>query len=252
MCLYIYVMYMYICVCIFIYIYTHANIYMHIHTCTYIYMYVYIFTYTHIYIHLSTHTHTHTYIYVQIFAEGGDGYLTENWNLDLHTKSKIPPKSVFLVLANRVFHTSLFEKELCTYVPIASPLKSLNKFLRRTFVFKLGGPDGWFELDFYASDLSPSELYGKGCRVNCQRTMLIITIYHPQITPPPKLRLARTGKIDFLGGILDFVCKSKFPFSVRYPSAPSYIHMYSNICIHIYGYMFVKIQLYNHCLEQME
>jgi len=250
MCLYIYVMYMYICVCIFIYIYTHANIYMHIHTCTYIYMYVYIFTYTHIYIHLSTHTHTHIHICTNICR--GRRWIS-HWKLkDLHTKSKIPPKCVFLVLANLVFHTSLFEKELCTYVPIASPLKSLNNFLRRTFVFKLGGPDGWFEFDFYASDLSPSELYGKGCRVNCQRTMLIITIYHPQITPPPKLRLARTGKIDFLGGILDFVCKSKFPFSVRYPSAPSYIHMYSNICIHIYGYMFVKIQLYNHCLEQME
>jgi len=36
--------------------------------------------------------------------EGAEGYLTENGNLDLHTKSKMPPrKSIFPVLANLSF-----------------------------------------------------------------------------------------------------------------------------------------------------
>jgi len=213
----IYICNVYVYMCAYIYIHTYACKHIYAHTYMYLHIHVCVYIYIHTYLYTLIHTHTHTHIHICTNICRGRRWIS-HWKLkDLHTKSKIPPKCVFLVLANLVFHTSLFEKELCTYVPIASPLKSLNNFLRRTFVFKLGGPDGWFEFDFYASDLSPSELYGKGCRVNCQRTMLIITIYHPQITPPPKLRLARTGKIDFLGGILDFVCKSKFSIAVKHP-----------------------------------
>jgi len=35
-----------------------------------------------------------------------------------------------------------------------------------------------------------------------------------------KIRFARTGKIAFLGGVLAFVDKANFLFSVIYPSPP--------------------------------
>ena len=68
------------------------------------------------------------------------------------TKAKTPPrKAIFPVLANLSFYRSLFEKEICIYIPSADSLKSLNNFLKRTFVFMLGGPLGPVRVGICAS-----------------------------------------------------------------------------------------------------
>jgi len=57
-------------------------------------------------------------------------------------KAKIPPKKDKIpVLENLNFHRSLFEQEIYIYEPIEDSLKSLNNFLKRTFV-SIGGSLG--------------------------------------------------------------------------------------------------------------
>ena len=61
----------------------------------------------------------------------------ETWLCTTTTKI-LPRNAIFPVLANLDFHKSIFEKE--GYIPSADSLKSLNNFLKRTFVSILGGP----------------------------------------------------------------------------------------------------------------
>ena len=69
-------------------------------------------------------------------SESVEGYLIENGNSNLYRKScDTPPKAKIPVLS---FHGSLFEKEICMYIPSANSLKSLHNFLKRAFVPSAG------------------------------------------------------------------------------------------------------------------
>ena len=62
-------------------------------------------------------------------------------------KAKIPPQKANIpVVENLSYHRSLFEKEIYIYKPSEDSLKSLNNFLKRTFVSILGVLRGGWSL----------------------------------------------------------------------------------------------------------
>jgi len=67
------------------------------------------------------------------------------WGVDAHAFAARP----------KLRFTDLFlDKEKCTRIPRADPLKSLHNFQKRTFVSRSAGL-GPFEIDAYASQLEP-------------------------------------------------------------------------------------------------